>query len=467
MNQAFQKYICKTCGLIYDEAEGDPDSGLAPGTRFADIPEDWYCPLCLVSKSDFVLIDESKTATDTNARAKRKVGGKDSIVIIGSGYAGWQAAEAVKQANPNANISLITGCDGSIYPKPAISMALSQGRTAEELKEASADQKAVELGISLKVRIKVMSINARRKKITTTGGSFAYDKLILALGAQSISPNDIEGNALDRIMTINDLTTYKRFRKALEGKQHISIIGGGLIAVEMAEDLASQGIDVDLFVRGERVMRQMLPPAISESLKQKLMEKGVNLRLNSQLTQRDTALNPQEEEQHSDPAKCLLTTQKNDHLITDLVVAAVGLKPNVALAKKAKLDTNQGICINQFCQTSNNDIYAIGDCAETDGVVQAYLEPIRRQAKTIASHIAGKAPIAFKILPPLVKTKTPSLSIMTTPPLKAGNGEWVIKHQDGEHQELVYMDAGKVTGFALSGKEVASANERYQTYFSA
>lgn len=74
MSQPYRKYICKTCGLIYDEADGDPDSGLAPGTRFEDIPDDWYCPLCLVSKADFVLIeDKPKVAADATP-LKSKVG---------------------------------------------------------------------------------------------------------------------------------------------------------------------------------------------------------------------------------------------------------------------------------------------------------------------------------------------------------------------------------------------------------
>lgn len=450
----YQKYICKTCGLIYDEAEGDPDSGLAPGTRFEDIPDDWYCPLCLVSKADFILLDENKAKTNTQAKPKRKIGGKDGIIVIGSGYAGWQAVESIKALNPEANVSLITGCDGTVYPKPAISMALSQGRTPEDLKEATAEQKALELGISLKTRTKVISINSKRKKLMTTGGSFEFDKLILAVGAQAIQPK-IEGDAGQDVMTINDLTAYRKFRKALEGKQKVTLIGGGLIAVEMAEDLASQKIEVDLMVRSDHLMRQLLPNSISETLLTKLEEKGIRTHFNTEIVDMTKA----EDGYH-------LMDQHGKHFATDMVIGAVGLKPSVDLAKKTGLDINRGICINAYCQTSHPDIYALGDCAEIDGVLQAYLEPIRRQAKTLAAHLLGQKAEPFQVLPPLVKTKTPSLSIMATPPLDNQTGEWVLQTDAGTDQETLYMSEEHVTGFALSGSKVTAANQLYQQYFA-
>ncbi len=82
MSEDFKKYICKTCGLIYDEELGDPDSGLAPGTRFEDIPDDWYCPLCLVSKSDFIPLDEAKAKSSPDGAPKRKASTHADVLII-------------------------------------------------------------------------------------------------------------------------------------------------------------------------------------------------------------------------------------------------------------------------------------------------------------------------------------------------------------------------------------------------
>lgn len=456
MSEAFKKYICKTCGLIYDEELGDPDSGLAPGTRFEDIPDDWYCPLCLVGKSDFMLLDTNKEKTSSeNSAPKRKAKTHADVLIIGAGYAGWQAAETVRNALPDAEISLLTACDGTVYPKPTLSMALSQGRSPDDIKESSAEQKAAELNIGVKTLTKVISINTKRNKVMTTSGSFQYGKLILATGARALSPK-VAGDAAQEIMTINDLSSYRRFIKALQGKQSVTLIGGGLIATELAEDLVTQSIDVNMINRGSHLMSQILPEAISETLEAKLQAKGVQFFNNSELKQMDY-----------DESGYSLHTDQGEEIQTDVVVAAIGLAPNLDLAKKAKLETNIGICIDQHCLTSNPDIYALGDGAESDGVLQAYLEPIRRQAKAIAAHLKGEDTDVFHVQPSLIKTKTPSLSIMISPPLQASHGHWEKAMTMGDNQKLVYKVGDTVSGFALSGELVTSANSLYQELFSA
>jgi len=454
MSMPYQKYICKTCGLIYDEELGDEDSGLAPGTRFEDIPDDWYCPLCLVSKSDFVLIDTTKKSASAD-QPKRKVSNKADILIIGSGYAGWQTAEAVRKENADAVITLLTADDGTVYPKPALSMALSQNRTPDDLPEATANEKAAELDLGIKVRTKVMSVNTKRKKVMTTTGSFSYDKLVLATGAKALIPK-VEGDAGHEMVTINDLAAYKKFYKTLQGIKKVTLVGGGLIATELAEDLRSFGIEVDMIVRGSHLMSQIMPEAISSNLEQKLKERDVNLIFNSELKEMDKA-----------ESGYVLKTDQGETYETDLVIAAIGLAPNVELAKKAKLETNRGICVNQHCQTNDPDVYAIGDCAELDGVVQAFLEPIRRQVKAFASHLYGDSSSEFNVLPTLIKTKTPSLSIMLSPPLIATHGQWEMNMNVGENQKLLYTVDGAVSGFALSGEFVTSANKMYQELYSA
>nr|WP_235584660.1 FAD-dependent oxidoreductase [Thiomicrospira sp. WB1] len=374
------------------------------------------------------------------------------VLIIGAGYAGWQAAEAIREAQPEASITMLTACDGAVYPKPALSMALSQGRDPSSLVEATAQEKAAELDMAVKTRTRVMSINAKRKKVTTTTGSFRYQKLILATGAQAMKPS-LEGEAADAVMTLNDLAGYRKFREALADAQRVTVIGGGLIATEMAEDLISQGYGVQMLVRGANLMSQILPEAIAHTLANKLTAKGVEIAFHSQAERVDPI-----------DQGYRITSDQGEHFDADLVLAAVGLKPNLGLAKKAKLDTGQGITINAHCQTSDPDVYALGDCAEADGVIQAFLEPIRRQAKALADHISqAQTGATFEVHPTLIKTKTPSLSIMLSPPLKATHGHWEQSALVGDNQQLYYRDQETVTGFALSGEFVNKASELYKT----
>jgi rubredoxin-NAD+ reductase len=141
------------------------------------------------------------------------------------------------------------------------------------------------------------------------------------------------------------------------------------------------------------------------------------------------------------------------------------LKPNIDLAKKLNLDTQRGILINDACQTSDPDIYALGDCAESKVGLQAYLEPIRRQAATIAQHLAG-ADTAFVYHPPLVKTKTPSLPIMVCQPF-SHTDEWQSLVDSENQHEWRLGSEEKPQGFLYSGKSITKATQAYQNLLAA
>ena len=110
-DQAWKQFICRACGLIYDEQIGDPDSGIAPGTRFAEIPDDWVCPLCGVVKADFEPY-ESLSATPVTGSAPLKLARGVGVVIVGGGQAGWAAAEAVRAQDAVVPITMVTACAG-------------------------------------------------------------------------------------------------------------------------------------------------------------------------------------------------------------------------------------------------------------------------------------------------------------------------------------------------------------------
>ncbi|PKM03577.1 MAG: rubredoxin, partial [Gammaproteobacteria bacterium HGW-Gammaproteobacteria-6] len=120
ITQAWRQFICRACGLIYDEALGDPDSGLAPGTRFEDIPDDWECPLCGVTKLDF----EPYVMREAPAAVAMPVGPRETgIVVVGGGLAGWSVIEAIRAIDQSTPITLVSGCKGDLYHKPELSVA--------------------------------------------------------------------------------------------------------------------------------------------------------------------------------------------------------------------------------------------------------------------------------------------------------------------------------------------------------
>ena len=454
------RWICKTCGWIYDESKGDPDSGLAPGTRFEDIPEDWSCPLCGVTKADFITLEEyaaqrggSSAPKNRPPRAKGQVGGEDAVVIVGSGIAGWTVAERLRARDPERAITLICADDGCVYPKPALSMAIGQGRSADDLVEKSGTDKAAELGVTLQANTRVMGIKPADKRLMTAKGNVKYGQLVLALGA-SQRRRAFEGEAADDILRVNDLASYRKMRERLEsGAQHVTLIGAGLIGVEFAEDLHAGGHRVTLLDLGEQLLGRLAPPPVATRLLDALKPQGIDFRPGVSLAALD-----------GEGGTYRATLTNGATLATNLVISAMGLVPNIELAKKAGLMVNRGIHADPAdMRSSDPHIFAVGDCAEVDGRSYFYIEPIKCQAEAVAAAICGeRAP--FECKPTAIRVKTPSLALNLCPPdlSVADLGHWVLELENGTACRMSFLTHGKAVGYALGGAEAAHAAALYE-----
>ena len=451
----FRRWVCDACGYIYDEAKGDPDSGLAPGTRYADIPDDWHCPLCGLKKSDLRLLPEMPAATAsrrpaTAGTASASKGSPAHIVIVGAGIAGWSVAEAIRSRDADTPIMLVTACEGISYPKPALSTALAHGKSADDLAEQDGASKAAELGLEIRTQTRVLKIDSTRKRITTARGGIEYGKLVLALGARQ-RELPVDGDAADDIVRVNDLAAYRRLRERLDaGVRHVTILGAGLIGCEFAEDLTSAGYAVCVVDPAAHPLASLVPAATGGLLRGVLQDKGVAWRFGCTLDSVD----------HSG-GRLRATLSDGDAFDTDLVLSAAGLVPNTQLAEKAGLQTGGGIVTDALMRTSQPDVYALGDCASVDGRVFAYIEPIRRQAQTIAAGIAGEA-LPFSGKPPLVRVKTPSFPLVICPPREPGLGQ--ARHSDGDTRVDYVLDDQPV-GFVLGGSRAGDGMSLYRQLY--
>jgi rubredoxin-NAD+ reductase len=447
--QAYRKYLCVVCGWIYDEAKGDPDSGLAPGTRFEDIPDDWYCPLCGVTKADMSLLPD-KPATPAVAskpvakKSGNSKGGADTLVILGAGIAGWATAEAIRRHNPEKPILMVSACDGSVYSKPALSVAMGKGLSADDLVEKSAEGMAAELGIDVRTKTRVMRIDRERKRLVTAKGGIGYGQLVIAVGARQ-RKLPVQGNAAKEMLGVNDLISYKKLRQKLEaGVEHVTIVGAGLVGVEFAEDLIAGGKSVTVLDMADGPLASLLPGPVSHQLQQRLADKGVTWRFNTGMESLDKG-----------EGRYVATLTDGTELETDLVISAAGLEVLSELAEKSGLNVNRGICVDEQMRTNDENIFAVGDCAEVNGQIYAYIEPIRRQAESIAAAIEGKSQ-PFEAKAPVVRVKSPSLPLCAAPPLQEG-GSWEVVAHDADGLKMEYRIGNQLAGFALSGKKIAEA----------
>jgi rubredoxin-NAD+ reductase len=449
----YRRWVCDACGYIYNEAEGDLDSGLQPGTRYEDIPDDWQCPLCGLSKGDLRLLPDAPPAPVRKrprpaGPAGKSRGGEDYVVIVGGGIAGWSVAEAIREQDPDTPLLLVSACEGISYPKPALSTAFAHGKRAEDLAEMDAGSHAEQLGLEVRTETRVLKIDTAKKRLTTAKGGIQYGKLVLALGAHQ-RELPLDGDAAGTVVRVNDLMAYRKLRQRLdEGVKHVTILGAGLIGTEFAEDLSIGGFEVSVIDPTDFPLSNLLPGSVGHELSNRLQEKGVHWHFHCTLDSVERA-----------GERLRATLSNGEALETDLVLSAAGLVPNTQLAEKAGIAVEQGIATDALMRTSVGDVYAIGDCAAVEGQVFAYIEPIRRQAATIAAGLRGES-LPFDTRPPLVRVKTPSFPLTVCPPTTSGRAVPRAEVQPGR---VDYYRGDDLVGFVLSGDKAAAASGLYRS----
>lgn len=450
--EPYRRYVCRVCGYIYDEALGDPDGGLPPGTRFDDIPDDWECPDCGVSKADFTPLEapDEAAARPMQSRVGTGIpgGSPDQIVIIGAGMAGWETARAIREEMPRQAITLITQCTGDVYPKPQLSAAAAKGRAPEDLITQSGEARADELGVTLMSRTRVLGVDRARQRVLTPRGGVPYAHLVLALGARQPKPR-ISGDAADAVMQVNDLGSYRRLRDQIDrhAGARVAIMGAGLIGCEFADDLAGAGHSVTLIEQANGPISRLLPDPLSDRLAQAMTEAGITLRMNCTVT----AVQPDGGEEEA----LVVELSNGERVVADVVVSALGLHPNTALAAEAGLAVDRGIVVDTELRTSDPAIFATGDCAEHDGKLMPYVRPLQEQAPVIAGQIA-EAGGCYAANAGTVVIKTPSLPLAVWSPETAG--DWTLRLDDTDGIALEHHTGGRLTGFALAGRYAREAS---------
>jgi len=436
------KWECIVCGLVYDEKEGWPDDGIAPGTKWEDVPEDWLCPDCGVGKEDFELIEEAPV--DETPHHEEPVVDKvhPPVVILGTGLAGYGLAKEFRKHDSETPLILITSDDGRAYSKPMLSTGYTKDTSADDLAQLDAGSMAKQLKASVWTMTRVSDIDTAQQVIRVGDAKTAihYGKLVLALGAQTIQP-PIAGDGLELVYSVNDLLDYDDFRTAMTKNKvrKVCIIGGGLIGCEFTNDLLNGGFEVEAVDPLGYCLPTLLPEAAGKAVQAALEEKGAKFHFGPLVT----AVNRAEQ-------GVVVSLNNGETIAADLVVSAVGVRPRVDLAKAAGIEVKRGIVTNRLLETSAANVYALGDCAEVAGHVLVYVAPLVAASRALGKTLAGEP--TEVVYPPMpVTIKTPACPVVVAPPAAGAAGEWQIE-ADGVNVRAEFRNSdGELLGFALTG----------------
>lgn len=470
--QEYRVWECLVCGWVYDESKGAPEDGIAPGTRWEDIPSDWQCPECGVGKEDFEMIQVCHAAADAaGSDEQEKIAStptpeapaeaeaafehidhiRDPVVIVGTGLAGYHLAKELRKLDQRTPLVIISADNGDSYHKPQLSMAFHKVRTPEQLVSNTAREMALSLRAQILTFTQVTAIDSASRCLTLKAGlqsqRLHYDKLVLALGAEPVEVA-VGGDAAGCAFRINDLQDFQRFYTAAAGTKSVLVIGGGLIGCEYANDLIQSGFQVHVIDPQTHALGSLLPDNASRLVEKSLSEAGVQFHLGTTVTSLDYC---------SGGIQAVL--DNGTQLQVDRVISAIGVRPRITLAQTNGIPVNRGIVTDRYLATGSEHIYALGDCAEVDGHNLCYVAPLLAGARALARTLTGTpTQVTYDNMPVSIKTTLCPVTVSAPPP--GTEGQWQYDRDDDKGVAARFTDGdGQLLGFALVGDACSQSAE--------
>ena len=374
---------------------------------------------------------------------RRERSRRPRLVVVGNGMAAGRAIEELLSRAPGRFEITIVGAEPHpSYNRILLSSILAGERTVDEIvtKSQSWHQQH---GVRLLLGQRVSAIDrAERCVRLVDGAAVRYDKLLLATGSKPLAP-PIPGLGLPGVRAFRDIADVESMIEAAGDHRRAVVIGGGLLGLEAAWGLKRRGMSVTVVHLMPRLMERQLDLAASELLRRELEARAIGILTNSQT----------EEILGTDRAERVLLAD-GGQIRADLVVVAIGIRPNIDLARAAMLDVNRGIVVGDDMRTSDPDIYAIGECIEHNGQVFGLIGPVWEQAKVAAARLAGDDGSIYVPQPPFTSLKITGIDVFSAGALEAADGgdEEITLHdaKQGLYKKVILRD-DKIVGIVLYG----------------
>ncbi|MFD2701192.1 nitrite reductase large subunit NirB [Paenibacillus shunpengii] len=371
---------------------------------------------------------------------------KKQLVVVGNGMAGMKCIEEIIQLNRGLyEITVIGAEPRPNYNRIELSKVLQGGTSFGDI--IIHDWTWYEQnGIKLYTGEKVTRIHRKKKRIETSSGmKLSYDDLLIATGSSAFIPpipgSDQEGviafRSMDDCLLMMDYA--KKFKKAI-------VIGGGLLGLEAARGLLNLGMETEVIHNAAYLMNRQLDPMSAGLLQTELEAQGMKFRLGQQTVQII-----------GDGRAKGIRLANGNKLMADLIVFAVGISPNVDIGRDSGLAVSRGIIVDDYMQTSDKYIYAVGECAEHQGICYGLVAPLYDQARVLARKLCHMETEAYQGSIPYSKLKVSGVELFSVGEIGPDIGIAVQEYDRLQFKyKKVTMRDGKLAGAILYGDTTES-----------
>ena len=375
------------------------------------------------------------------------------LVVVGNGMAGVACVEQILKFRHDFEITIFGDETHVNYNRILLSSVLAGEKSAEDIVLNDIDWYESNR-IRLRLGSRVTGIDPNARMVSAADGSLTpFERLILATGSSAFVP-PIEGVDKGNVFVFRTLDDTRALLERSRPGLKAVVIGGGLLGLEAARGLQVQGCDVTVVHLAESLMERQLDPTGGMYVARKMQNLGVRVLLEKQ-TQAVLGNG------HVQGLRFLCGTE----LEADLVVIAAGIRPNVELGRSAGLEVRRGIVVNDYMETSNPDIFAVGECTEHRGQIFGLVAPLLEQGKVLAATVTGNRGPVFGGATPAAKLKIMGVDVFSAGKASdSGAGMEMVRYEDpalGIYKKLLLKD-NRLEGVILVGD--ASDDHRYNAW---
>lgn len=354
--------------------------------------------------------------------------GRQKIIIVGAGAAAYRFINTYRELNQEDEIHVFSKEQHPFYNRVLLPEYVNERLRWQDLMKFKTAMEFDQLNVHLHPANAIAAIDRQQKTVTDAAGNqHIYDILLMATGSRAFVPADVPIH-LPGIFTMRNRENADRLKAYLPAGGHVLIVGGGLLGLEMAAALSEINMQVTIVQLSSRLMERQLDTTASMLLREKVEEMGVHLYVNDQV---------QLIEPHAPGEPIQIRLKSGKALTCHAVVYAIGTRPNIELAKEAQLACGRGVQVNDYLQTSDPSVFALGEIAEHQEKLLGITAAAEQQADTAARFIAGDLLSIYRGSVPMNILKFSHLDLCSI-----GLPEVPHQHRE-EYEEIVFLDKAR------------------------